>query len=733
MLVTGSGCREGGRLRGSDELIVPVVKARGKLLGRTFRAVPAYGPPFWASTSGHYGYARDREPEVGKNVRAGWRLGRWLKAVGGLPGDRIRLQRAVDRESRRAGLADHPGAQPALALAPARAGPPAVRGPSAAAVRWSARPGRSGCLRCCRCGRFLDAVPGAYGGGLAWCPGCALLADARRLARRLPPRPQMSPSPGAKAPEFPAEFAMNDATAPDPGAASPLVDRKQIRAYLDVLWPFPEDAPDTAFLVVWEKRTKSSRWHQFNRGLDAVVDAIAALAPATDVYVGVAAQDGRRWPRNGASGAPGDRRHRAAAPLALRRPRRGRAGPRRRHCPPASTTRRRCGRTSAAPHHARRHRRWVAQLLGHQRGLRSLRAGGAGGRRRAVVAPGAHAPRPLATPGVDARPGGRARQGVAPERVAQLEGRAGPPARAGVAVSPDATAGSGSPPRYELDDLSDYCLDPDYLTGVGPRPGVTARPTDNSVFVPADLAAMEARCAFMGQAKAHPERLTEPRSGIAKLAIIGRCAAGDDLAHERSRGHPGYTPRETIAKLEHALRAGPPSCTYIEQKLGFGGCAPCPYRGKMKSPILLGRTQAQNRPLPAEEAPPRATATGRTSSGCSRTRTLTARRRRTMAPRPSPGRGRGTAVGWWAAGPAGPVTTKARRRMRRRRSSSPPIPDFPTEKAPERIQALIAASPGLPTAYVAGAGLAAARWPSGAPPPSGWWRAGRSGPTSGRP
>lgn len=100
LVVTGSGCREGGRRRHPDELIVPITKARAKLLGRAFRAVPAYGPAFRASVSGHYGFNRDHEPEIGKNLRASWRLGRWFTAVGGLPGDRIRFQRAVDREVR---------------------------------------------------------------------------------------------------------------------------------------------------------------------------------------------------------------------------------------------------------------------------------------------------------------------------------------------------------------------------------------------------------------------------------------------------------------------------------------------------------------------------------------------------------------------------------------------------------------------------------------------------------
>ena len=132
---------------------------------------------------------------------------------------------------------------------------------------------------------------------------------------------------------------------------------------------------------------------------------------------------------------------------------------------------------------------------------------------------------------------------------------------------------------------------------------MTARPVDDAAFVPADLAAIEAGCAFMAQARAHPERETEP-SWLRRLSIIGRCAGGGELAHDRSRGHPGYRPGETERKLARALAHGPATCAYIEERLGFAGCASCVFRGKIKSPIQLGRTQAQNRPGPDREPPP---------------------------------------------------------------------------------------------------------------------------------
>ena len=105
------------------------------------------------------------------------------------------------------------------------------------------------------------------------------------------------------------------------------------------------------------------------------------------------------------------------------------------------------------------------------------------------------------------------------------------------------------------------------------------------------------------QARAHPERETEPY-WLRRLSIIGRCAGGQDLAHDRSRGHPGYSPGETEQKLARALAHGPATCAYIEERLGFAGCASCVFRGTIKTPLQLGRDAAGNRPLPPEPPPP---------------------------------------------------------------------------------------------------------------------------------
>ncbi|MFD1192614.1 DUF5906 domain-containing protein [Phenylobacterium conjunctum] len=72
------------------------------------------------------------------------------------------------------------------------------------------------------------------------------------------------------------------------------------------------------------------------------------------------------------------------------------------------------------------------------------------------------------------------------------------------------------------------------------------------------------------------------------LGVLRHCVDGPELAHEWSKGHPGYSARETDQKLEQQASFGPTTCA----KLGEGNgqiCAGCSHRGRISSPIVLGR------------------------------------------------------------------------------------------------------------------------------------------------
>jgi hypothetical protein len=96
-------------------------------------------------------------------------------------------------------------------------------------------------------------------------------------------------------------------------------------------------------------------------------------------------------------------------------------------------------------------------------------------------------------------------------------------------------------------------------------------------------------CAFIRHCHIDAASLPEPE-WYAALSVVGRCENGAALAQAMSSPYPGYSPDETGTKLRHALvSAGPRTCQNIEDSLGFGGCATCPHRGRITSPIQLGR------------------------------------------------------------------------------------------------------------------------------------------------
>lgn len=104
-------------------------------------------------------------------------------------------------------------------------------------------------------------------------------------------------------------------------------------------------------------------------------------------------------------------------------------------------------------------------------------------------------------------------------------------------------------------------------------------------FPPPDIEAVQSKCAFIRFTKEHPEKVVEPQ-WYAMLSVIGNLKGGKELAHEYSKGHPGYHHYDTEVKLEQALQqSGPRTCRDISSM--FEGCQACPYFPELKSPILL--------------------------------------------------------------------------------------------------------------------------------------------------
>ena len=81
------------------------------------------------------------------------------------------------------------------------------------------------------------------------------------------------------------------------------------------------------------------------------------------------------------------------------------------------------------------------------------------------------------------------------------------------------------------------------------------------------------------------EELSEVRWFDA-LSIAKFCVDRDEAIQKLSSGHPDYDPASALGKARHI--AGPHNCATFERN-NPGGCYGCPFLGKIKNPIVLGK------------------------------------------------------------------------------------------------------------------------------------------------
>lgn len=82
------------------------------------------------------------------------------------------------------------------------------------------------------------------------------------------------------------------------------------------------------------------------------------------------------------------------------------------------------------------------------------------------------------------------------------------------------------------------------------------------------------------------------------IGIIKHCIEGDALAHEWSSGHEHYTYDSTQAKLD--TWSTPPATCEFFSKCNPKGCEGCTSKGKIKTPMVLGRVSEQQKDLVVE-------------------------------------------------------------------------------------------------------------------------------------
>lgn len=160
--------------------------------------------------------------------------------------------------------------------------------------------------------------------------------------------------------------------------------------------------------------------------------------------------------------------------------------------------------------------------------------------------------------------------------------------------------------RYNPSDFEPYLADttPGVFVGSGnksPSEKIPESSADND-FLPARVEPILARCPWLKHCVDDATTLPEPE-WYAMLGVVGRCENGEELAHRFSAPYPRYRPEETQAKLEHALKdAGPVTCERVEREFG-PWCRSCAYRGKVKSPIVLGMRRPRPLLLPVPPFP----------------------------------------------------------------------------------------------------------------------------------
>ena len=78
------------------------------------------------------------------------------------------------------------------------------------------------------------------------------------------------------------------------------------------------------------------------------------------------------------------------------------------------------------------------------------------------------------------------------------------------------------------------------------------------------------------------------------VSNLAQTDEGPELVHQLSSPYPLYSREETEQKIQHALKdSGPHTCKSIEGIDGKQWCEECSFRGKVTSPIVLGRVPWQ--------------------------------------------------------------------------------------------------------------------------------------------
>lgn len=140
-------------------------------------------------------------------------------------------------------------------------------------------------------------------------------------------------------------------------------------------------------------------------------------------------------------------------------------------------------------------------------------------------------------------------------------------------------------PRFTADDLA---LTDEFLDDI----------SGERVYPPASAFKIVEKCAALRTVADAEGDVPEPL-WRAMIGLVKHTVEGDEQVHDWSVGYDGYDEHETQRKID-AWKLGPTTCDEFAKHCA--SCAGCPYRGKIKSPIQLGRlNDIEQAELPPEQ------------------------------------------------------------------------------------------------------------------------------------
>lgn len=111
--------------------------------------------------------------------------------------------------------------------------------------------------------------------------------------------------------------------------------------------------------------------------------------------------------------------------------------------------------------------------------------------------------------------------------------------------------------------------------------------------IPSNPKKVVSKCQQLMWQAEHPDDVDEPQ-WYAMIGCLRHADKGEKAVHLMSKKYSGYDPNETQRKIEQHKQGGfgPTTCVAFDSARP-GGCEGCPHRGKITTPLQLGRERQQ--------------------------------------------------------------------------------------------------------------------------------------------